>query len=441
MAYTKPGVYSRYVPTPGTVILGAGARIPAVVGVAPTYYTVTDEQVVRGSYPYGSQIDSLENTAILISSIGDVAGVSGYVEGTDFQLTAGGVEWITGGDSPTAGDTYFVTYRYAKPTSAYAAQIFSNMSDVSNEYGNPIYGNTLSLGIKIAFENGARFVIGVQVTANTSAAFQVAIDKLRYQVGGSMPTAIVALNTASVIHTYLYNHVRTMSSTTNRGERTTVIGMDVGTSIANIRAKATAFDYGRLILAYDEATRDVQNADGTYTERTLDSTYLACAIVGMMSKFDIQEPLTRKVVIGFKALTRQFLETEKDQMAGDGVLLFESRAGVITVRHQLTTNNNTPEEAEISIIQIRDYVIKNVRAALDGIYIGTPLTNRTKTDVVTTVDAVLSRIAEEGAINSWGEITAVQNSTDPRQIDVTFSIDPAYPVNVILITFTINPNL
>ena len=441
MAYTKPGVYSRYIPTPGTVILGAGARIPAIIGVAPTYYTVVDEQVVRGSYPYGTQTDALDNTATYFVRIGDVAGVADYTEGTDYQLVGGVIEWLSGGDSPTAGDTYFVTYRYAKPASGYAAQLFSNMNDVTNEYGAPIYGNTLSLGIKIAFENGAPFVIGVQVTSDIDAGYTAAIDKLRYTVSEALPTAPVALSTSSTVQVYLYNHAKTMSSTTFRGERIGLIGMAVGSTIANIRAKATAFDSERLVLPYDEPTRDVQNSDGTYTERTLDSTYLACAVAGMMSKFDVQEPLTRKVVIGFKALTRQLLETEKDQMAGDGVLLFESKAGVITVRHQVTTNNNTPEEAEISVMQIRDYVIKNVRNSLDDVYIGGAITSRTRADVVTSVDAVLSKISEEGAIVAWGDITASQNATDPRQIDIGFSIKPAYPLNIIMITFTINPNL
>ena len=46
--YVKPGVYSKYVRTAGSVKVSAGARVVAVIGVGPNYFTEVDEAVTRG---------------------------------------------------------------------------------------------------------------------------------------------------------------------------------------------------------------------------------------------------------------------------------------------------------------------------------------------------------------------------------------------------------
>jgi len=442
MPYRKPGVYSNFINNPGTIILGAGTRIPAIIGVAPTSFTITDEAVDRSSV-YANTADALANTATSIIRVGDAPGMSNYSVTTDYLLTSGQVDWSPGGDEPSLGETYYVSYQYAKVAADYNAQVFTRMSDVEAEYGAPTYANTLSLGAKICFENGAKQLILVQVEADNSAGFTAAIDKLKYQISSLDATIIVPLSTSATVHTYLKTHVQYMSSSTQRKERYGLIAMAVGSTDSAVKSKAEALDYNRMILPYDEPKREVINDDGTYTERTLDSGFISCALAGMMTAFPVQEPMTRKNVNGFSDLNKSpnWLETEKDSLASSSVTVFDIKSGIIDVRHGITTDASSADNQEISVMLIRDYCIQNVRKVLDRIYIATPMTPRTEKNIVITTQATLTKIFEEGAITAFGDITATQNTTTPTQIDVSFSIKPAYPINTIIVTFTINPNL
>ena len=94
MPYLKPGVYSQFVNNPGQIILGAGARIPAIIGVAPSTFTISNEAVSRSS-TYANTADALANTATEIISVGDAPGMSNYSATTDYLLTNGQViEWL-----------------------------------------------------------------------------------------------------------------------------------------------------------------------------------------------------------------------------------------------------------------------------------------------------------------------------------------------------------
>lgn len=440
MAYVKPGVYSKYVRTPGSVKVSAGTRVVAIIGEGLTYFTVNDEAVTRSVYAAPSS-DSLENTASEIISIGDYAGGNNYTENVDYELSeSGGVSWLIDGDAPVAGAVYYVTYKYDKVSTDYDAQLFTKMSDIENEYGKESISNTISLGAKIAFENGANYIIGVQVESDTDSDFISAIDKLQYKIGGVNPTIIVPLSTSNTVQNYLKAHVEFMSSQFQRKERFGIIGVDIGTSFATVKAKGEAFGYNRIIFPWDEVTRDIRDPDtGIVAEHTLDSTFLACAIAGMMIKYPVQEPLTRKTVTGFKATVKAntLLETEKDTLAGAGVTLLEENGGVISIRHGMTTDTSSAEDNEISVMLIRDNTILIVRDALDKLYIAKVGTAKTTSDINRDLVAVLSLLVEDGSLTGFGDIVISQNVSDATRYDLSFRIDPAYPINYIYITFTI----
>lgn len=439
--YVKPGVYSQYVRTAGSVRVSSGARVVAIIGVGLTYFTETDEAVERGGSAYGAgSIDSLAYSIASVTSIGDYPGGSNYTEDTDFQIVDGKIDWSLGGSSPSSGATYYVTYRHNKASSDYDAQLFTKISDIENEYGKEKSTTTITVGAKIANENGAYYIVTVQVTENSASAFNAAIDKLKYRVGGVDPTIIVALSTSSTVQSYLKSHVELMSSQYQKKERFGIIGMAVGTSQADVITKAEAIAYNRIILPYEEFTRTIKDPDTlTEADHTLDGTFAGCAIAGMMTKYVVQEPLTRKTVNGFKSssITSSTLETDKDLMAASGVLLFEENAGIITIRHGMTTNVSTSEDNEISVMLIRDHVIKGTRTALDALYIGTASVEDTNAQIETDLKSILNTFKDDGSITKYDSINVTQNSSDSTRWDVEFRIYPAYPINYIYITFTI----
>lgn len=73
---------------------------------------ITAEKTVTVTHgAFTGAMDTLPDTSILsIESVSQ--GATTYVQGTDYKLTAGQVDWSLAGDEPAPGSTYSVTYRY-----------------------------------------------------------------------------------------------------------------------------------------------------------------------------------------------------------------------------------------------------------------------------------------------------------------------------------------
>jgi len=81
-------------------------------GTAITEVTITAQKTVTLTHgSFTGAIDPLPDTSIL-SIVSVTQGVTTYASGTDYNLTAGSVDWSPGGAEPAPGSTYSVTYRY-----------------------------------------------------------------------------------------------------------------------------------------------------------------------------------------------------------------------------------------------------------------------------------------------------------------------------------------
>jgi len=447
MPYVRPGVFAQYQKSVGDVLLTSGLRVPAIIGTGVSYYTAQDEGVIRGQtgYPYSAtDLDVLAHVATEIIGVGDFPGDISYVENTDYVLSNGVIDWI-GTDKPVTGEVFYITYRYAKDSTAFVPKLFSNINDVITEYGIQDENNTVSLGAEIAFQNGAPFVICVQVEADADAHYLTAIDALQVSVDGIDAKIIVPITTSATVQSYLKTHVYYMSSKLIGKRRMGICGMPIGSTQGDIIAKATALgtpttqdDGGRVVLCYDEMTRDIVQSDGSFVEHTLDSTFLACAVAGAMGLYTVQVPLTRKPLQGFKTAikARAWLEKQKDIYGTYGVLILNDKGGVISVRHQLTTDTSAYNYSEISITQIRDNVTEDVIGGCDT-FIGEYETPTTNASIYEKVNAILTAKMNEGILVNFGGISVTTSPTVASDRLVSYWIDVADPINRIYITYTI----
>jgi len=438
--YVKPGAYSRFIETAGTVILGAGTRIPAIIG--PSYtYKIAEETLVRGSiYPYQPDTaDALSHSGVTeILSVGNIPYTSDYTENSDFQLVNDSIDWSLGGDEPSVGDKYYVRYKYAKSTTDYNPKLLYRKSEAQAEYGEELSDNPLMIALSIYFENGPAPVVAVQTNGTNVQAFKNAIDLLKNQVEGADVTHLIALSTESEIHTYLLNHVLTMSSMFQKKERRALISTAINTTSGDMKAKANAMANERIIYVPQWASRNIKKSDGTYDDFTLDGTYVSCAILGQMINRNIEESITNEAISGFKELSKIYLEDEADDLANEGILLLYSKGGIIKVRHDITTSTATPEENQWSVGEIKDYVIKNVRDVLENQWLAKSIYGaETVGNIQRTVSATLDKFIESRIITDYNGIEAVQNAQEPRRIDVTFNFKPVYPLMWIFINFSI----
>lgn len=437
--YVRPGAYSRFTETAGTAILGSGTRIFAIIATSYNY-KIYEETIIRGSAPpYAPDTsDALTKTGVFeIISVGDRPYSSDYTEGVDFQLVSDTIDWSLGGDEPSVGSRYYIRYKYYKATADYQAKLFYSRKEAQDEYGQPLTDNPMAIALDVYFDNGPAPIIAVQPEDTSVSAFRTAIDLLQYQISGVDPTHICMISTNATLQSYLYTHVATMSDMNHRKERRCLISTPILTSSADMIAKAEAFADERVIYIPQWAVREIETPTGSTSDYTLDGTYVACAVGGKWLSKLIEESITNEPVAGFSELGKEYLEEEADTLANKGILLLYSKGGIIKVRHDISTSVATPEENQISIGDIKDFLIKNVRDGLEKQWLAKPIYgSQTVGNIERTTAAILDKMVEAKIITNYTGISATQNVGDPRRIDVIFAFTPVYPLMWIYINFS-----
>lgn len=236
-------------------------------------------------------------------------------------------------------------------------------------------------------------------------------------------------------------HCRLMSSVKQRKERWFITGAYDGMTRTvmlddTYGVDANFGDTFRAMYFAPERIRRVVNGETAY----LDGIYMAAAAGGWFSAQDyLAEPLTFKSLIGFDIENAQkYTVDEADLLASDGITIVEPLASGGRVRHGLTTTNSgSSEEEEPSILRVRDYVAKQSRTTLENRFVGGVITSTTLGEVKITQEKLLDAFVSQRLISQYASIQVTQDSTEPRQVNVAFDIQPVYPLNWIRIDFSI----
>jgi len=346
---------------------------------------------------------------------------------------------IEGSKEPDEGDTYYVTYTRNKVTADYVPMYYFNTEDIFEEHGEPNTTNTVSLGAEIAFKQNASVVLIVPIRPDItpeSQAFAYAID----QIKSKACNYVVALTENATVRSYLKAHVVAMSNYLERKWRMAIFGLDSdpsNTTLASITSVATGLGSTRCILVYPtQVEYPIQNVGDT----TIAGYYLAAAVAGMAanSNYDVSEPLLRKEPTGFTEIPDVVGRTEKNILASAGVCIIDAPNGTSRIRHPLTTaQTGKPEDQEINIVEVIDYVAESSTLVTEAMFVGTKILLSTPALIKTAVSAYLGTLKKSTMIADFSDITAVQDGTEPRQINVTFKFKPSWPCNWIYVVFTL----
>ena len=355
---------------------------------------------------------------------------------------------------PGEGDSYYVSYKYRKADAGYAAKLFSDYDDIVAEYGNyevtasGFVKNSLALGAELAFSNGVSQIICVEAKGNSDAEFCDAIDKLKRTLPGvSNVNTIVPLTDSAVVGEYAANHVNTMSSYEMGKERMVYLGAGMNQPMTKsptgadrsmgIIETCKGYNNERVVFVVPgkviKSVRDVNT--GLSNDRPLSGCYMAVAVAALGLKNDPAEPLTNKTIAGFSYLPTTYMESEMNLMAGNGACIIMQSGNNLIVRHGITTSPTEVNSMEITLIQIKDYVIDACRTSCGKLYIGRKNLASAVSDVSYTITNILSQFISAEIIIGYSNLSVKRSSEDPRQIDVKFEIEAVYPLLYINITF------
>lgn len=489
LAYRQPGVRVSEVVTPQISPLVAAPADVALVGRSRGYQTRTDQFVITGTsatalpgLPAGATVTAVDSVKDALDPSKGQANGAGYTVTTDYTVQlAGGTITRVGAGAIADGARINVTYRYVALDYFEPIRLF-DMAAVEERFGPSVNttGNAisshLSYGASVAFENGAPSVVcqalfkratpgdptslRVDVDDTTAAAVTTWSDTLFVLrdiediniivpiVGQSQPNIGDAtwLSIAQVFQ----DHVQFMK--TNDQHMITILGEDSSAS-ATVGQKTTLRTHVATLSGRyggDVAENTVFISPSKFRRafpaygvtNYVGGQFVAAAIAGMIASRPVSSSLTKKSLSGFievtpwaSGLSRQ----DQDTDASVGLLVINQTKGLITVRHSVTTATDTSARRELSVVRAKHRLIESIRDTLDRQIIGNLIADENAPFVVSSaVGGVLAELLQQRDIVDYSPPSARLLALEPTTIQVKFSYRPAFPVNYIDVSFSLD---
>lgn len=364
------------------------------------------------------------------------------------------------GSALAEGDTVTVSYRYTDPNYHEVYALY-DYDDVRDFYGEPFDANgnitsELTLAAKFAIANGATTVLTCAVdpesvwgedspsAGETKAlpdCYAEALDKFRDE---EQIAIIVPATGDSYIQALVQQHVDIQSN--NKYERRAILGVDGSatavsstTRINNARAltdkRIALVSPSRFRYYAPELNREAQKAEGI----VLGGQFMAAAVAGKSVSQIAAMPLTRKTITGFLGPDEIQREGEKNLESQNGLMVVEkTRRNLIQVRHGVTTDPTDILSREWSIIGQQDVMVYRIRDYLDADgLIGMPIYDTTLIQVKASAEAALVSLVRDQIIVGYQNLKVRQIATLPDVIEVRYEWKPAYPLNYIVVRYSV----
>ena len=355
------------------------------------------------------------------------------------------------------GDVVQVSYRYTDPQ-YYQVWSLYDYDDVRDIYGEPFdaSGNIqseITLAAKFAFLNGASTVLTCAVdresvypvgSSNAGNAktiadqYQDALDKLSDE--DQIAVVVPATGNADLCHDQVKVHVNLQSA--NRYERRAVIGIDGSSTRV---PSSTRVDLAQTLsdrrVALVSPSQFLYYAPELSKQITLGGQFVAAAVAGRSVSQIAAMPLTRKTITGFigPATEDNSREGEKNYETQNGLMVVErTRRNQVQVRHGVTTDPTDMLTREWSIIGQQDVMVYRVRDYLDADgLIGMPIYDTTLIQVKASAESALVSLVRDQIIVGYQNLKVRQISTLPDVIEVRYEWKPAYPLNYIVVRYSV----
>lgn len=409
---------------------------------------VTDPQAAGQTLPYTFAPDTQGNPQDYSTTVDASAGVDATVT-TLARTSTGKIET----DNPQVT----VSYHYTD-ADYHALHAFDDYDTFVGVYGQALDPTTgaiqspLSLAAQIAMENGANYLYAIALSGQgaLSQQFIDAYGLLASNFDANVVVPLLKGFTGATAISGIMQSLKGMVEADARDgtRRMLMLGADqaYNPTISDLSTLASTIGSPRAVLAWPnqlKAYNGVLNQD-----IVLDGYYLAAALAGMLAARNPEMPLTRKYPSSFSgipaAVAQTFTKNNKNLLSSSGVCVAElDRNGRLVIRHGVTTDFAGGVIArEISLIRAQDALYNVVQETLENSgLIGVPITNETGLRVKSVVSGVLEFAQTRGLIFDYSSLKVRQQnppSGDPTVIEVKFAYKPSYPLNYILVSFTID---
>jgi hypothetical protein len=351
-----------------------------------------------------------------------------------------------------------VTYHYTD-TGYHSLNYFTDFATLSATYGPALDSVTgdlispLTMAAQIAMQNGANQIFAIALEGSGSVQQQFADAYSLLSAQDVSVNMVVPLWVDQTVTASLEGMLATLNSALQRDAgngvlRMAVVGFDQSYAPAggDLTTMATGIASERIVMVWPNQLQ----AYNTYTASTmiLDGFYLAAALAGVMVTLDPEVPLTRKIPQGFNGFPTSVLTSlstsVKNALASSGITVCEmNRTNNIVVRQGYTTDYaGGILTREISLVRAQDALYTLIRQNVDGAgLIGQAITEDTALQVKSIVAGALQTAIATQLIQGYSGFLVREQappSGDPTVIEIQFAYQPSWPLNYILVSFSVD---
>jgi len=358
----------------------------------------------------------------------NVSGATSYTD--DGSLTPDGITTVP------AYTACMVTYSYTQ-ADLYDVQLFQDMDDIEAFYGAATDENTgllnckLSFAAKMANNNGCSYIQCVAVQQGASLSeWQAALNKLRAE---ELVDIIVPL----YFNTTFFGNCEDFIADMNESGKFPffVLGGSSEQNIDDIKnAAATIRNEAIIMTAYPtvEYFNDISNS--TFD---INGFYVAAGIAGRMKAQPVYIPMTRKTISGVYSVPKLAPET-MNYYTTQGLFMMHNKGGAVEVRHGVTTSITNTAQKEPSVVRAKYEMLRQMINDLDNVIVGEVLDEFTIVSTKSVVAGRLESLKDARVISNYSELKARLNPQEPTRIDVKFKYQPSWPINYVVIEFSID---
>ena len=470
-SYLPPGIYSNPLQGPQLSVNSSLPRGIGLFGTALGYKTFVQSVLINpdtnSTTPSASR--TLEQKGIDVTTLRAVDPNSGiaYVLNADYTVVP--VSGVAGSSTTTytfkrvitgailPGDTVQISYQYSD-ADYYNAYTFYDYQDVVAAYGAPFRVNEdgteeiqseLTLAAKFAFLNGAYQIVcsavkptGTIVNNRRTATlgdYEVALQKLENEE--LISVIVPCTGNSQPLFSAVRLHVENQSE--DRHERRAILGVDgTKTAVSTTQRIANAQEITSRRIMLVSPSSFVYESPELNRPINLGGQFMAASLAGMTTRLSFAQPLTHKKISGWAKIS-------ESETMNNGQMTEESKNGLsvveynrqrqLRVRHGVTTDVSDLLAREWSIVGQEDAMVYRLRDYLDDAsLIGQPIYNYTLVNVKASAEAALQSLVRDGLLVDYVGLSVRQLLTNPDVIEISFGWKPAFPLNYIVLTFSVS---
>jgi hypothetical protein len=480
--YVPPGVYVATGPNPTVAPVGVNPSIVCLIGTGVGYNTFTESDSFASSNSIVLSQEGINPSSIVVTGYVADPNASGNSIPSTFVVGASGTNmgdyYVTTSTPPSGGPTsttttivktsgstisstypqVTVSYQYTD-ASYYGLNSFTDFTSFTDVYGLPLNATTgavsspLSLAAQFAIQNGANRLYALALSGVGSIQQQFASAYATLSGINQDANLVVPLWEGVTDPGQIAGMLATLNAALNVDATDGVLRMAIvglshqySQSLSVTEGLATGIASSRIVMAWPNQL-SLYNGVTNGTD-TISGYHLAAAYAGLLSAQAPNVPLTASQPLGFSGFPSATLlamtTTNKNALSSSGISVTEpARTGGLRVRHGLTTNYAGGQlTREISLVRQSDALYDLVQTALNSAQlIGQPIIATTALSVKGVVNSALETAMAANLIIGYTGLQVREQappSGDPTVIEVQFAYQPTYPLNYILVNFTVD---